>query len=47
MREYNKAQDEWEEEEASDNRGDYRSNNLYYINFDGKNCKRIWKEITE
>lgn len=47
VREYNKAEDEWEEEEVCDNRGDPRSNNLYYMDFDGKNRKKIWKDITE
>lgn len=45
--EYNKAEDEYEEKEYWDDWGDPRSNNLYYMDFDGKNRKRIWKEITE
>ena len=47
VREHNKTEDEWEEDEHWDYWADPRSNNLYFMDFDGKNRKKIWKEVTE
>lgn len=47
VEETNKAWLEREDEESWDDWADPRSNNLYFMDFDGKNRKKIWKEVTE
>lgn len=45
VKEVNKAWEKREDMESWDEWADPSSNNLYYMDYDGKNRKRIWKEV--